>query len=160
MPKYLLQANYTAEGMQGLTKEGASGRRAAVKTAIEGIGGKMEAFYYAFGADDAIVIVDLPSNVAAAAVGIATSATGSVRLRTTPLLTIEDIDKALALKPNYRPPGKKKLRVRSAGPESQLPFTRKVDGFNQNAQRLLCRASLSQPARTRSLSFQKLTYRF
>jgi uncharacterized protein with GYD domain len=52
-----------------------------------------------------VLIVDLPDNVAAAAIATTASASGSVRLRTTPLLTVEEAEKALALKTKYRPAG-------------------------------------------------------
>ena len=58
MPKYLLQASYTAEGVKGLIKETASGRRAAVKAGIKAAGGKLESMYYSFGKDDVVVIMD------------------------------------------------------------------------------------------------------
>jgi uncharacterized protein with GYD domain len=106
MPKYLITASYTAEGLQGLQRDKASGRRTAVTSAVEGVGGKVEAFYYAFGADDVYVIVDLPFNVTAAAIGVATSAVGLVRTRTTPLLTVEETDRALEKTINYRAPGR------------------------------------------------------
>ena len=106
MPKYLIQASYTTEGIQGLVKDSASGRRADVQSAVKALGGKVDAFYFAFGADDVVIILDLPDNVTAAAVGLTTSGSGAVRVRTTPLLTVEDIDKALEVKMQYRAPGK------------------------------------------------------
>jgi uncharacterized protein with GYD domain len=105
MPKYLLQASYTTEGIQGLVGDSASGRRADVQAAVQAVGGRVEAFYYAFGADDVIIILDLPDNVTAAAVGLTTSGSGGVRVRTTPLLTVEEVDKALEVKMRYRAPG-------------------------------------------------------
>ena len=72
---------------------------------VKAVGGKVEAFYYAFGADDALIILDLPDNVTAAAVGLTTSGSGAVRVRTTPLLTVEDVDKALEVRMQYRAPG-------------------------------------------------------
>lgn len=105
MPKYLMQASYTVEGIKGLVKDSASGRRADVQSAVKAVGGKVEAFYYAFGADDAVIILDLPDNVTAAALSLTTSGSGAVRVRTTPLLTVEDVDKALEVKMQYRAPG-------------------------------------------------------
>jgi uncharacterized protein with GYD domain len=55
MAKYLVEARYTAEGAKGLAREGGTGRRAAAAKAVEGLGGKIEAFYYAFGDVDAYV---------------------------------------------------------------------------------------------------------
>jgi uncharacterized protein with GYD domain len=105
MAKYLIQARYTSEGIKGLVNDSASGRRADVQAAVTALGGKVEAFYYAFGDDDVITILDLPNAVAAAALALTISGTGAVRIRTTPLLTVEDIDRALETQTNYRAPG-------------------------------------------------------
>lgn len=105
MPKYLISGSYSAEGLKGLQKDKASGRRRAVTAAIEGLGGKLEAAYYALGKDDVYLIADLPDNATAAALGIAASASGLVHTRTVALLSIEELDGALAKSVNYRPPG-------------------------------------------------------
>jgi uncharacterized protein with GYD domain len=105
MPKYLFQASYTTQGIQGLVGDSASGRRADVQAAVKALGGRVEAFYYAFGPDDVIIILDLPDNITAAALGLTSSGTGAVRVRTTPLLTVEEVDKALEVKLRYRAPG-------------------------------------------------------
>jgi uncharacterized protein with GYD domain len=107
MPKYLVEASYTTEGLKGLAKDGGSGRVKAIRQAAEGMGGKLETFYFSFGGNDAIVIVDLPDNASCAALSLAASASGAVRTRTTVLLTPEEMDKALKMKPGYLPPGKK-----------------------------------------------------
>jgi len=106
MPKYMIQATYTQEGLKGLARDSASGRRHDVQEAVKAVGGKVEVFYYAFGKDDVILIVDLPDNIAAAAVALDSSSTGTVRVRTTPLLTVEEIDRALDIHTDYRAPGK------------------------------------------------------
>jgi uncharacterized protein with GYD domain len=106
MPKYLIQASYTAEGLKGLQKDKASGRKAAVAEAVGHLGGKLEAVYYAFGEDDVIVLLDMPDNVSATALSLAVSATGLVRTKTTPLLTVEETDQALQKSPKYRAPGR------------------------------------------------------
>jgi peptidoglycan/xylan/chitin deacetylase (PgdA/CDA1 family)/uncharacterized protein with GYD domain len=105
MPKYLVQAHYTAEGARGILKGGASARRKAVEELLASVGGKLEEFYFAFGEDDAIIIVDLPGNEAALAVGMAVSASGAVRTRTTVLLAIDEVDRAVKRELHYRPPG-------------------------------------------------------
>ena len=46
MPKYMIQATYVGEGLKGLLKEGGTKRRETVAQAIEGMGGKLESFYY------------------------------------------------------------------------------------------------------------------
>jgi uncharacterized protein with GYD domain len=105
MPKYLITASYNAEGMKGLQKDKASGRREAVRQACESVGGKLEAFYFAFGEADVVTIVDLPDNIAASAVSLAASATGLIRTRTTTLLTPEEVDKALGTTVRFRGAG-------------------------------------------------------
>ena len=59
MAKYLFQAVYTNEGLEGLLKEGGSKRREAVEKAAKSLDGTLEAFYYAFGDIDVFAIVDL-----------------------------------------------------------------------------------------------------
>jgi uncharacterized protein with GYD domain len=105
MAKYLITASYSADGLKGLQKDKASGRREALRQACESIGGKLEAFYMAFGEADVVTILDLPDNVAASALSLAASATGLVRTRTTPLLTVEEVDKALGTAVKFRGAG-------------------------------------------------------
>ena len=106
MPKYLIQASYTADGLKGLQKDKASGRRQAVLNALEPLRGKLESFNFAFGDDDVVAVIEMPDNVNAAAMSLAIAASGLVRLKTTPLLTVEEVDQALAKSVNYRAPGK------------------------------------------------------
>lgn len=105
MPKYLVQATYTTDGIRGLVADSASGRRADVQQAVKALGGRVDAFYYAFGEDDVVSIVDLPNNIAAAAMGLTTSGSGAVRVKMTPLLTVEEVDQALEMQTRYRAPG-------------------------------------------------------
>ena len=107
MPKYLVQGSYTVEGAKGLLKDGGSKRRAAVQEMLKGLGGTMEAFYYAFGESDAFVIADIPDNVTATAVALAVNASGAVRARTTVLITPEEVDQAIKKTVKYRAPGQK-----------------------------------------------------
>jgi uncharacterized protein with GYD domain len=104
MPKYLIQAAYSPEGLQGLIKEKASGRLEAVRRALESIGGKVDSVYYTFGDYDVIVIADMADNLTAAALAIGVSGSGLVRTKTTPLLTVEEADRALEKTFEYRPP--------------------------------------------------------
>jgi len=86
-------------------KEGGSARRAAVQKLTEGLGGKLEAFYYAFGDHDAYVILDIPDQATGLAISLAINASGAVRASTTPLLTPEEIDAASKKSVPYRAPG-------------------------------------------------------
>jgi uncharacterized protein with GYD domain len=105
MAKFLINASYTAEGTKGLLAEGGTKRREAAAKAIKGVGGKVEAFYFTFGKSDAIVIVDLPDNVSAAAASLAINASGAVTTTTTVLLTPAEIDEAAKKAVPYRAPG-------------------------------------------------------
>lgn len=105
MAKFLISASYTAEGTKGLLAEGGTKRREAAVKAIKGAGGKVEAFYFTFGKADAIVIVNLPDNVSAAAASLAINASGAVTTTTTVLLTPAEIDEAAKKAVPYRAPG-------------------------------------------------------
>ncbi len=105
MAKYMIRASYTSKGVQGLLKEGAVKRRKAAEAPIRGLGGHVEAFYFAFGGDDAILICDAPDNVAVAAITLAVNASGAAHCKTTVLLTAEEMEKACRTKVDYQPPG-------------------------------------------------------
>lgn len=106
MAKYLWQVSYTTEGLKGLVKEGGSSRVAAIKKLAESRGGKVEAFYFAFGDDDVYLIADLPSNVEASAISLAVGASGAASIKTVVLLTAEEVDSATKIDVGYRPPGR------------------------------------------------------
>jgi len=106
MPKYLVQATYTAEGLKGLKKDQGTGRKQAVISAVESLGGKVESMYFALGEFDVIIIARLPDAASAAALSLHVSSTGLVRTKTTALLTAEDVDKSLAKDLKYNAPGK------------------------------------------------------
>lgn len=88
MPKFFIVASYTAEGLQGLRKDKATGRRAAVSRALESMGGRLEAMYYALGDYDVVVIADLPNRVSVAGFAFVVAASGLVDTKTTPLLLL------------------------------------------------------------------------
>jgi uncharacterized protein with GYD domain len=106
MAKYLVEARYTAEGAKGLAREGGTGRRAAAAKAVEGLGGKIEAFYYAFGDVDAYVIFDVPDNVSAAALALAVGQSGGINIKTVVLITPEEMDQAGKKAVDFRAPGR------------------------------------------------------
>ena len=106
MPKYLLEASYTAEGTKGLQREGGSSRRKKIEETVKELHGKLEAFYYAFGTSDVFLIVDVPDAVTAAALSLAVNQSGAVHLKTHVLMTPEEMDQASKKAVNYRAPGK------------------------------------------------------
>ena len=106
MAKYLLQGSYTAEGSKGLLKDGGSKRRAAAKTLVESLGGKIECLYFAFGDTDVVAIVDMPDPASAAAASLTIGASGGLTSKLTVLLTPEEIDQAAKKSASYTPPGR------------------------------------------------------
>ena len=105
MPRYLLEGSYVGEGLKGILKVGGSSRKNALTEMIQSVGGKLESMYFAFGERDVVGIVELPDNATAAALSMAANASGAVEIRTTPLLTPEEVDAATKKSIPYRPPG-------------------------------------------------------
>ena len=105
MPKYLIQASYTAEGTKGLVRDGGSKRRSVVEQMIKKSGGMLESFYFAFGDADVYIICDIPDVASAAAISLAVNASGAVELKTVPLLSVEEIDQAARKQVGYSAPG-------------------------------------------------------
>jgi uncharacterized protein with GYD domain len=107
MAHYLFQGGYAPEAWAGLM-ENPEDRTAVVRAALESIGGKLEALYYVFGADDFVGLAEVPDNIQAAAVSIAVASTSRYRnFRLTPLLTAQEIVQAMqgAGKVSFRPAG-------------------------------------------------------
>ena len=105
MPRYLAQVSYTAEATKGLVKGGGSKRRAEGEEFIKSAGGRLEALYFALGEVDAYAIFEVADASTAVAMSMAANSSGAVHLRTTVLLTPEELDQAAKKSVNYRPPG-------------------------------------------------------
>ena len=105
MAKYLIEASYTSDGMKGVLDKGGTARREVVEKLLADVGGSLDSFHFAFGSTDAYVIIDVPDNITAAAIGMTVGASGMVNLKTTVLLTPEDIDRAATVHATYSPPG-------------------------------------------------------
>jgi uncharacterized protein with GYD domain len=105
MPRYFFSAVYTDEGVAGLVKDGGTIRQVEAEKAIASLGGTLESFYYAFGDADVLGIASLPDNVSAAAFSMLITAAGGARVKTTVLLTPEEMDEASTRSLKYRPPG-------------------------------------------------------
>jgi uncharacterized protein with GYD domain len=105
MPKFLIEASFTTQGVKGIQSEGGTSRREAVSKAVESVGGQLETFHFALGEHDVFVIAELPDNESAAALAIAVNSSGAVTTRTVVLLTPEQVDDAAKRSVEYRPPG-------------------------------------------------------
>jgi uncharacterized protein with GYD domain len=107
MGRYLFQGSYSLDGIKGVLKEGGTGRRKAVEDAVKALGGTVEAYYFGFGETDVYVIVDGIDHATAAAFSMGIAGTGSVHsVKTTVLLTPEEIDAAAKKTLSYRAPGR------------------------------------------------------
>jgi uncharacterized protein with GYD domain len=105
MPKYLLEVNYTLDGLKGLVAKGGSARKAAAQAVAKSVGGKVDSFYFAFGGADAYTVVDMPDNAAAAALALTVSSSGGATVKTIVLLTPDEVDGATSKKVKYVAPG-------------------------------------------------------
>lgn len=105
MAKYLFTGSFTAQGGKGVLAEGGSSRVTAVSALMKSLGGTLESYYFSFGADDYVIIADLPSNEAAAAGALTVGGSGAVNNRTVVLLTPGEVDAAVKKAPSYRAPG-------------------------------------------------------
>ena len=107
MPLYLSRFSYTPATWAKLIKN-PEDRRAAAKQYIEGVGGKLHGFWYAFGEHDAYTLWEAPDNASMAAGALAITAGGALSsLETTTLLTVDETMDALrkAQQVGYRAPG-------------------------------------------------------
>ncbi len=105
MPKYLYHGSYTDKGLKGLMKDGGSKRVEITKKAIESLGGKMEAYYFALGGNDFYIILEAPDNVKAITGSLVANASGTVKINITALVSPEEIDLAVKQTMDWRPPG-------------------------------------------------------
>ena len=105
MPKFLIKASYTGDGARGLMKEGGTSRRTVVEKMVQDAGGRVEAFYFAYGDTDAYIITDLPDAAIGLALSLAVNASGAVRLSTVPLIAPEEMDAVAKRSVAYRAPG-------------------------------------------------------
>ena len=93
--KLLVEFGYTGEGLRELVKGGASKRREIIGQLVKSLGGRVEAWYLAYGEYDGIAIVDGPDEVKGIAGLLALNAGGLVKTRTTVLIEPEKVDQAV-----------------------------------------------------------------
>ncbi len=95
MPHYLMQVSYTPDAWAALMRQ-PQDRAEAIRPLIEGVGGKLDAFYFAFGEHDVVLLAEIPDNVTTAALAIAVAGAGAVNaFRTTVLLTSAEARQAM-----------------------------------------------------------------
>jgi uncharacterized protein with GYD domain len=105
MAKFMVQFSYSDSGRAGFIKDGGTKRREATKELVKSLGGKLLAYYFAFGDYDGLAIIDDLDNVEMVAGLLAASSSGTVSTKTTVLIDPEDVDKALKKTVQFRKPG-------------------------------------------------------
>jgi len=121
MAKYLFQAGYSSDSWKAQVAKPASPID-RVTPVVKSCGGRLDCIYYAFGDDDVVGVIDMPTPEAAAAFALAITAGGAMRsFKTTPLLTVEEgiaaMKRAADVGKKYQPPidlpaAEKRERVR------------------------------------------------
>jgi hypothetical protein len=102
--KYFFRAVYTAEGMKDLQRRSATALRAGVQKFDESAGCKLESWYFDYTESANYGFVDCPDEIAMATISATANAAGFVRVTFKPVLTPEEMDKALAKSVATRPP--------------------------------------------------------
>lgn len=108
MPLYMYQASYTNEAWAEQLKN-PQNRFDQMRPVVEAAGGKLLAFYYAFGEYDVVAIMEAPDNVSISALALAVAAGGALKDgKTTVLMSPEEGLEAMrrASGTGYRPPGR------------------------------------------------------
>lgn len=105
MPKYLMEAKFTSEGLKGLQRDGGTTREEVVKKAVASLGGQVESFHFALGENDSYTLMDLPDKESAAALSLAVSGTGAVVTHVVALLTPAELDAVVQRSVDYTRPG-------------------------------------------------------
>lgn len=109
MAHYLLRWQFKDSTTKGLV-ERPQDRTAPARTLVEGFGGKLLCYYFAFGEYDGLAICEFPDGESAAALSMKAAASGAfARFETTALLTAQEAEAAMrranSTKVDYRAPG-------------------------------------------------------
>jgi uncharacterized protein with GYD domain len=102
--RYLVRAVLTAEGLKNLQKQPPTALKAGVAKFVESVGGKLEFWFFDYGAATAYSVIDYPDEIAAATAQLSTNAAGFARVTIRPRLSAEELDKAVAKMPPVRVP--------------------------------------------------------
>lgn len=94
MPTYISLLRYTHQGITTIKQSPA--RLDAVKHAYRQAGGELKAFYLTMGQYDAVVIAELPDDVAGAKLALAIGSQGNIRTETLRALTEDEFRRTVA----------------------------------------------------------------
>ncbi|MEJ1160457.1 GYD domain-containing protein [Prosthecomicrobium sp. N25] len=95
MAHYMLRWQFTAVSAKAMISK-PQDRSIPARALIEGFGGKVHAYYFAFGEYDGVGICEFPDNVSAAACSMTAASTGAFsKFETTPLLLATEAEQAM-----------------------------------------------------------------
>ena len=106
MPKYMWIGRYTAEGSKGVLAEGGTARKTAIDKLMASVGGTVDSVYFPVSNNGIVIIFNAPDSIAATAIGVTVSASGSASGDIMEILTPTELDQAVKKSPAYRPPGR------------------------------------------------------
>src|SRR5580698_4642342 len=78
MPSYLVQVSYSSEALAALIAN-PQDRTEVVKKVAKKLGGKIHGAWLSFGEYDLVMVMEMPDNVSAAAIALASAAGGSYK---------------------------------------------------------------------------------
>ena len=96
MRKYMIQIKYNAASAAGLVNL-PQDRKPQAAVIMEKLGGRLVDFWFCFGAWDAVILVELPSDEHALAVALADVAGSVGQTLVTPLFEMEDAVRAMQI---------------------------------------------------------------
>jgi uncharacterized protein with GYD domain len=105
MPKFLMQASLTLDGVRAITQQGATKRAATIGEVARAAGGRVEAVYFTPGRNEIFVIAELPQESIPALVW-AVNGTGQVTVTPRRLLSPQEMDETIEKSKNLPVPGK------------------------------------------------------
>ena len=76
MPFYMFQGRYTAAALKAMV-DNPQDREAAARPLVEAVGGKLHQFFFCFGSEDVVAIIEAPDDKAMAAGSLAIGASGA-----------------------------------------------------------------------------------
>jgi uncharacterized protein with GYD domain len=106
MAHFMVQGTYSQQGVKGLLKDGGTARVQAIAELTQSLGARLESFYFTYGSDDFVCIIEGTDNIGQIAAMLLVGASGALtNMRTTVLLTADEVDEATKRTGTYRPPG-------------------------------------------------------
>jgi len=108
MPKFLMQATFSSNGVKNLIEQGGTKRQEQLQGLARSLGGTLEAVYFSPHRNEGFVIFDLPEGqrINLAGTLMAVNAGGFVQVKAQPVLTAKELDSAVEKARGVKVPGK------------------------------------------------------